>query len=221
MTTVATKNAVLLHAPKTGGTTATLALAGKQLVEYDYRYHKIRPHEHGLTYDNHCHLCHDGKIIDHPANSNPHATASQLRLEDQEKQKILIIREPHEWYPSFWAHHRKFGWNFTSGMPTSLLRGGAHDNFHKWIQNILDSEPPGFCTKYFRLYGYQDALRVRLEYLVEDWRRLTDPLGLAEAADLMDVRHNADSSQSRTSLRVPQHFIDRLKTLDREIYEQY
>lgn len=217
MTTVATKDAVFLHVPKTGGTTATLALAELNLVEYDYRFHKVRPHEHDLVYDHECRLCLNGEIIGHPPNSNPHARASQLRLEDSEKQKIMIIRQPHDWYVSFWSHHKKFNWSFTSGMPEKFLKGGAKDNFHKWMQNIVQDSSVGFCTRYFKLYGYDQSLLVRLETLATDWRVVTNHLGLDHVADGMDVRRNSN----KTSLQVSPSILKRLETLDQEIYDKY
>ena len=221
MTTVATKNAVFVHIPKTGGTTVMLALAKMNLIEYDYRFQLMRPDLHGLTYDGECRLMKDGKHIDHPHNSNPHATRSQLRVEDRDKPIIQVIRQPHDWYSSFWAHHKRFNWTFTSGMPSGLLRGGATNNFRQWLNNIISGKPPGFCTRYFQMYGGEDCLQVRLEHLIDDWRSVTEHLGLADAADHMNVKRNLNESQERTSLKVPPYIIEQLKTLDRVIYERY
>jgi hypothetical protein len=106
-------------------------------------------------------------------------------------------------------------------MPERLLAGNAKNDFAAWMSNIVKSDGPGFCTRYFMLYGGMKSLKVRLEFLIDDWKQVTAPLGLADVADLMHVKRNLNDSQTRTALQVPPRILNKLKALDSEIYEHY
>jgi len=219
MTTVRLKNSVFMHVPKTGCTTATLAFHKTKSITYDYRY-KLCPGD-DVEYDENCKMYVEENPIPHPPDSMPHANICELRDCDRDLQKIIIVRNPLDWYVSYWLHHKRFDWS-TEINPPYLEKGGDR-KFSYWIENMSEHSDKighGFFTRYVGDWVDNKTHFVRLENIVEDMRFVLRLCGEnEESADHMESKCNARVSSRK--FEIPDYIKHDIRHFDSKIFGLY
>lgn len=158
MSTVRLKNSVFLHIPHCNGSIITCILGNTDLIEFDYKFNIIRPHNHGYKYDKHAMLHKPPKNIKSnpyyltiPDNSNQFATIQELRDQDKQLHKFTVLNDPINWYKSFWLYNTKYNWQRFENPP--YLESGGYADFNIWLDNMIkDDSNVGFYTKYIRAW---------------------------------------------------------------------
>lgn len=128
---VISPRSVFFHIPKTGGSWVTKVLKEMGICEVDYRPH----FRHILNLQ-----------------------AEHVTYRDIDKNRIkgkfsyAFVRDPVEWYRSFWKFRTAGGWD----MRFILDRECKNVDFNKFVENVARVFPEGFVSSIYKEYlGHQ------------------------------------------------------------------
>lgn len=217
MTTVRLENSVFMHIPKTGGTTATLAFAEAGSITYDYRYAIDNPINNGYKYDEECRLHNHGSYLQEAKNKGSHSTINELRSQDKKLPKIVIVRNPCDWYKSYWSHHKKFNWTTVNDQ---YIYKDGDKNFEKWIKHMVSHSRKlgsGYFTRYLKKWVDDSTIVVRLEDLAKDMEYALSICheNLEAVKGLNKIKNR---NQRTNDLRIPDNFINDIRDLDADYW---
>jgi hypothetical protein len=116
--------------------------------------------------------------------SAQHLTIRQTMLDDPPSTRVFTMREPVEWYRSYWAHSRASvahpaAWPIWPGdEPTrSLDRLGGHRTFAGFVRKALREFPNGFVRSLYCDYLNGATHVLRSEQLHADLESLLELVG--------------------------------------------
>lgn len=66
--------------------------------------------------------------------------------------KWCFVRDPLQWYVSYWAYKSQYGWGNKSGAMTDVLDELPNEDFDPWIEAIYTKYPKGFIKNVFGHY---------------------------------------------------------------------
>lgn len=116
---------------------------------------------------------------------------------------FTMVRHPLLWYPSRWAFRVKHGWQAKHPLDWAC----ASNEFHRFVNNVLDYAPHGWCTWLFKQYYEIDEKSVdfigRTEFLVDDFLKVMKLAG-----------HKIDENKIRNSAPINSSSMDQLSSKD-------
>jgi hypothetical protein len=146
--------ATFLHIPKTGGSWVTKTLYENNLVKTSFS-HKHADMERVLNFSRH--YC--GNYIRQSIKLQ-----TNLQKEIENSFKFCFVRNPFQWYESYWRYACGVNWKcFTLNKeskqalprrnwhPNYILHECKNDDFNVFMENILQRYP-GYVTSMFSLY---------------------------------------------------------------------
>lgn len=170
-----TERSIFYHVPKTGGTWVARAMANAGV---ECRNASVRKMRHPLA----------------PMIGRTHAAPACVREADKEGRfSFCFIREPLEWYRSFWCEKRR------ARKKAWWLEDTFFLGFEDWVNRMLD-ERPGFVTELYGHFVGQVHFVGRTEALSDDLARALELAGEEYDLDALVSTEKANAAGQEKEL---------------------
>jgi len=201
MATLLKCNAIYLHIPKTGGTFLKNLFEKMNLVEFGFS----RDHadmERVVNISNH-----------YPGNYLLRSIQLKRNLETHIQQcyKFTFVRNPFDWYESYWRFMEDLKWKPFTNIPARTRFGFpqdtwhpfkpiekyGHSNFNIFIENIIKHEP-GFLTNMYNGFTSPEHIDFvgKQENLMEDILTIFRQLKIPYDPNLINLNYKINESKA-------------------------
>lgn len=144
----------------------------------------------------------------------------------ENKLVFTMVRHPILWYQSRWAFRIKHGWQARHPLDWAC----ASNDFHKFVNNVFDFAPHGWCNWLFKQYCEIDRVEIdfigRTEFLVDDFLKAMKLAG--HEVDEQDIRRTAvinsssmDQIGSKDWAKYSPQLYDRVMTLESSVINRF
>jgi hypothetical protein len=187
MATLLKCKAVFLHVPKTGGTFLRRLFIAMNLIQFDFS----RDHADMER------VIHASKH--YPGNYLLRSIQLRKNLETHVKEcyKFCLVRNPFDWYESYWRYMQDKQWQPYTHIPSRTRFGFRQDTWHPWqaieplkdpdfnkfIEKVIQQQP-GYLSKLYNGYadpryidyvGKQETLAKDMQHIFEHLKVSFDP----------------------------------------------
>ncbi len=142
---VRTNKSIYYHIPKTGGTWANRAIRFSMINNSDFEYK--RPE---IDYDNNY-----WQLLMSHSLGMKRAHETQWGISKKDKENLFsftFVREPLDWYKSYWASARYMRDNESKMWQNSILHFALEDDFQGFIKNVTKMFPTGALTAIYKCF---------------------------------------------------------------------
>lgn len=115
-----------------------------------------------------------GPVICYYPNNNHHPTVDDIPAEHKHKPTFCFVRDPLDWYASYWRWRITEGWQYHQTHPFDI--DCADNDYSEFIRKVIQFHP-GFSSRLQRSISCKCSIVGLFEYLTEDLVRCLKTVG--------------------------------------------